>query len=391
MRSHFFFMLWSVSVAATAAFMMPGRRSLPVRLGVPLSTKTGLTMAVEYQYNNKNYLPQSDTMKEYVKDLRTVDMLTAQEEILLTRQIKRGMEIEKALVTLEKTLGRKPTEEEWVNFVGLKSIDDIRKNLKRASKSKSAIINANLRLVVSTAKAYQYRGVSFQDLVQEGTCGLHKATEKFDPRKGFRFSTYATWWIKQGIMRAVTDQSRVVRLPVHVHDALFHIRRAKANFWTEHLREPTLAELAEATGLTPQKIVFYDTVKDKVSSIDKTVGIGTKTNSLEKSQIAISDMCKDSRNKPEETAQVESLRQDISRLINTLSPREQDVVRMRYGLDDGEIRTLEEIGSIFSVTRERVRQIEARALHKLRQPYRNHRLKGQLDSVDALFHEKAHI
>uniref|UniRef100_A0A6V1X7N2 RNA polymerase sigma-70 domain-containing protein n=2 Tax=Heterosigma akashiwo TaxID=2829 RepID=A0A6V1X7N2_HETAK len=391
MRSHFFFMLWSVSVAATAAFMMPGRRSLPVRLGVPLSTKTGLTMAVEYQYNNKNYLPQSDTMKEYVKDLRTVDMLTAQEEILLTRQIKRGMEIEKALVTLEKTLGRKPTEEEWVNFVGLKSIDDIRKNLKRASKSKSAIINANLRLVVSTAKAYQYRGVSFQDLVQEGTCGLHKATEKFDPRKGFRFSTYATWWIKQGIMRAVTDQSRVVRLPVHVHDALFHIRRAKANFWTEHLREPTLAELAEATGLTPQKIVFYDTVKDKVSSIDKTVGIGTKTNSMEKSQIAISDMCKDSRNKPEETAQVESLRQDISRLINTLSPREQDVVRMRYGLDDGEIRTLEEIGSIFSVTRERVRQIEARALHKLRQPYRNHRLKGQLDSVDALFHEKAHI
>jgi len=371
--------------------MMPGRRSLPVRLGVPLSTKTGLTMAVEYQYNNKNYLPQSDTMKEYVKDLRTVDMLTAQEEILLTRQIKRGMEIEKALVTLEKTLGRKPTEEEWVNFVGLKSIDDIRKNLKRASKSKSAIINANLRLVVSTAKAYQYRGVSFQDLVQEGTCGLHKATEKFDPRKGFRFSTYATWWIKQGIMRAVTDQSRVVRLPVHVHDALFHIRRAKANFWTEHLREPTLAELAEATGLTPQKIVFYDTVKDKVSSIDKTVGIGTKTNSMEKSQIAISDMCKDSRNKPEETAQVESLRQDISRLINTLSPREQDVVRMRYGLDDGEIRTLEEIGSIFSVTRERVRQIEARALHKLRQPYRNHRLKGQLDSVDALFHEKAHI
>lgn len=391
MRSHFFFMLWSVSVAATAAFMMPGRRSLPVRLGVPLSTKTGLTMAVEYQYNNKNYLPQSDTMKEYVKDLRTVDMLTAQEEILLTRQIKRGMEIEKALVTLEKTLGRKPTEEEWVNFVGLKSIDDIRKNLKRASKSKSAIINANLRLVVSTAKAYQYRGVSFQDLVQEGTCGLHKATEKFDPRKGFRFSTYATWWIKQGIMRAVTDQSRVVRLPVHVHDALFHIRRAKANFWTEHLREPTLAELAEATGLTPQKIVFYDTVKDKVSSIDKTVGIGTKTNSMEKSQVALSDMCKDSRNKPEETAQVESLRQDISRLINTLSPREQDVVRMRYGLDDGEIRTLEEIGSIFSVTRERVRQIEARALHKLRQPYRNHRLKGQLDSVDALFHEKAHI
>lgn len=391
MRSHFFFMLWSVSVAATAAFMMPGRRSLPVRLGVPLSTKTGLTMAVEYQYNNKNYLPQSDTMKEYVKDLRTVDMLTAQEEILLTRQIKRGMEIEKALVTLEKTLGRKPTEEEWVNFVGLKSIDDIRKNLKRASKSKSAIINANLRLVVSTAKAYQYRGVSFQDLVQEGTCGLHKATEKFDPRKGFRFSTYATWWIKQGIMRAVTDQSRVVRLPVHVHDALFHIRRAKANFWTEHTREPTLTELAEATGLTPQKIVFYDTVKDKVSSIDKTVGIGTKTNSMEKSQVALSDMCKDSRNKPEETAQVESLRQDISRLINTLSPREQDVVRMRYGLDDGEIRTLEEIGSIFSVTRERVRQIEARALHKLRQPYRNHRLKGQLDSVDALFHEKAHI
>lgn len=259
------------------------------------------------------------------------------------------------------------------------TIQELKKQIRRSLRAKTALTESNIRLVISIAKRYQRRGLSFQDLSQEGILGLTRACEKFDPEKGFRFSTYATWWIKQSIMRAIADQGRTIRLPVHIHDQLNSLSKNERQIKAELGRDATMKELTARTGLTAEKIEFLKRVSQNSISMEHEL-----TSSKSKGSSAglgggdglkLGDIMSDPDQKPVDQASYQMLKDDISRLICTLNSREQAVIRMRFGLDDGKAKTLEEIGRRFSVTRERIRQIEARALHKLRQPYRNHNVK----------------
>jgi RNA polymerase sigma factor (sigma-70 family) len=263
------------------------------------------------------------------------------------------------------------------------AVTELKKQIRRSLRAKAALTESNIRLVISIAKRYQKRGLSFQDLSQEGILGLTRACEKFDPERGFRFSTYATWWIKQSIMRAIADQGRTIRLPVHIHDQLNVLRRAERELSAELGREPTTEELSHRINVPTAKILFLHRVSQNAVSMEqeitssKTKGSGAGTGGSQGSADALTlgDMLGDPDQKPVDLASYQMLKDDLSRLICTLNSREQAVIRMRFGLDDGKSKTLEEIGKRFSVTRERIRQIEARALHKLRQPYRNHSVK----------------
>jgi RNA polymerase sigma factor (sigma-70 family) len=261
------------------------------------------------------------------------------------------------------------------------TVPELKKQIRRSLRAKSALTESNVRLVISIAKRYQRRGLSFQDLAQEGILGLTRACEKFDPERGFRFSTYATWWIKQSIMRAIADQGRTIRLPVHIHDQLNALRKSEREIKTELGRDPTMVELAKRTGLTGEKIEFLNRVSQNAISMEtelkssKSKGSSAGLGGASGSSLTLGDLLGDPDQQPVDQAAYQMLKDDISRLICTLNSREQAVIRMRFGLDDGKAKTLEEIGRRFSVTRERIRQIEARALHKLRQPYRNHSIK----------------
>lgn len=274
---------------------------------------------------------------------------------------------------------RPPTYAEWAASIQTDmSVQELKKQIRRSLRAKTALTESNIRLVISIAKRYQKRGLSFQDLAQEGILGLTRACEKFDPEKGFRFSTYATWWIKQSIMRAIADQGRTIRLPVHIHDQLHSLRKSEREMKTELGRDASIEELCAKTGLTSTKVEFLRRVsqqsismeQEMTSSKSKGSSAGTGGDSLK-----LGDILGDPDQKPVDQASYQMLKDDLSRLICTLNSREQAVIRMRFGLDDGKPKTLEEIGNRFSVTRERIRQIEARALHKLRQPYRNHSVK----------------
>lgn len=274
---------------------------------------------------------------------------------------------------LTTQLSRRPTSEEWAAAVGLEPAE-LRRRITRGHHSKKAMISSNLRLVISVAKRYQNRGIAMHDLIQEGSMGLVRAVEKFDPEKGFKFSTYSTWWIKQSLLRSIADQSRTIRLPVHIHDLLNSIKKNQNELKAELGREASEHEVANAVGITPDKYRFIQDSSRSVVAMESTV-TSKKSSSGATREILVGDFIRDSAPRPEDVTEGMLLKGDIENLVGTLSPREQDVIRMRFGLDAGKPKTLEEIGGVFSVTRERVRQIEARALHKLRQPYRNHKLR----------------
>jgi RNA polymerase sigma factor (sigma-70 family) len=274
---------------------------------------------------------------------------------------------------------RPPTYAEWAASIRPDmTVAELKKQIRRSLRAKAALTESNIRLVVSIAKRYQKRGLAFQDLTQEGIMGLTKACEKFDPERGFRFSTYATWWIKQSIMRAIADQGRTIRLPVHIHDQLASLRKARRELKADLGRDPNDDELAIRTGLEKERITFLNRVSQEAVSTETSLTSSKLKGSAAGDGgdgITLGDMMKDPDQKPLDQASYQMFKDDVSRLICTLNSREQAVVRMRYGLDDGRPKTLEEIGLRFKVTRERIRQIEARALHKLRQPYRNHSVK----------------
>jgi RNA polymerase sigma factor (sigma-70 family) len=258
------------------------------------------------------------------------------------------------------------------------TVAELKKQIRRSLRAKAALTESNIRLVVSIAKRYQRRGLAFQDLTQEGIMGLTKACEKFDPERGFRFSTYATWWIKQSIMRAIADQGRTIRLPVHIHDQVASLRKAQRELKAELGKDPTDKELAARTGFEKERIEFLNRVSQEAVSTETSLTSSKMKGSAAgdgADGLTLGDTMRDPDQKPLDQASYQMFKDDVSRLICTLNSREQAVIRMRYGLDDGRPKTLEEIGLRFKVTRERIRQIEARALHKLRQPYRNHSVK----------------
>mmetsp|Transcript_11473 Transcript_11473/g.23653 ORF Transcript_11473/g.23653 Transcript_11473/m.23653 type:complete len:487 (-) Transcript_11473:3516-4976(-) len=312
----------------------------------------------------KGVLKADDSVRWYLQLIGRVRLLRPEEEIQLAREISQLLHWEHVKISLREKLQREPTSSEWIAACKVSDVKKFRSILHNARRAKERMVAANLRLVVSIAKRYVNRGMSLQDLIQEGSLGLIRAAEKFDSEKGFKFSTYATWWVKQAVTRAIADHSRTIRLPVHLYDTISAIRKTTRTLNIEIGRSPTEEEIAEKMDMSVEKL------RSVLQSAQPTLSLERPLkNDDDASQL--SDFIEADQESPEEHVEKSMLRDDLENVINSLSPRERDVVRMRYGLDDGRIKTLEEIGQIFSVTRERVRQIEAKAIRKLRQPYRS--------------------
>ncbi len=299
-----------------------------------------------------------DTVRMYLKEIGRVDLLTVEDERRLAQAIDDGL---RAAAMLD-------------GGDGLDSADQRRlmRVVHRGQRAKSELIQANLRLVVSIAKRYSGRGMQFLDLIQEGNLGLMRAVDKFDHTKGFKFSTYATWWIRQAITRSIADQARTIRIPVHMVENMNRVLRTQRQMHQELQRDPTLEELAERCGMTTDKVREILRISQDPLSLDSPVGEEDDSN--------LGDFIKDdSADAPVDTAIREMLLAAVDEALDELSEREQEIVRKRFGLDGGQARTLEDVGREMGVTRERIRQIEAKTLAKLRHPLRSQRLKGFLE------------
>lgn len=307
-----------------------------------------------------------DSIRLYLQEIGRIRLLRADEEIELARKIADLLELERVHFKLEEQLQREPSDREWAEAVS-QPLPQFRHRLHVGRRAKDKMVQSNLRLVVSIAKKYMNRGLSFQDLIQEGSLGLIRAAEKFDHEKGYKFSTYATWWIRQAITRAIADQSRTIRLPVHLYETISRIKKTTKLLSQEMGRKPTEEEIATRMEMTIEKLRFI------AKSAQLPISLETPIGKEEDSRLG--DFIESDGETPEDQVSKNLLREDLEGVLATLSPREKDVLRLRYGLDDGRMKTLEEIGQIFNVTRERIRQIEAKALRKLRHPNRNSVLK----------------
>ncbi|MCG6134115.1 MULTISPECIES: RNA polymerase sigma factor RpoD [Nostocaceae] len=316
------------------------------------------------QSKKKHYT--EDSIRLYLQEIGRIRLLRADEEIELARKIADLLELERVRERLSEQLERDPRDSEWAEAVQL-PLPAFRYRLHIGRRAKDKMVQSNLRLVVSIAKKYMNRGLSFQDLIQEGSLGLIRAAEKFDHEKGYKFSTYATWWIRQAITRAIADQSRTIRLPVHLYETISRIKKTTKLLSQEMGRKPTEEEIATRMEMTIEKLRFI------AKSAQLPISLETPIGKEEDSRLG--DFIESDGETPEDQVSKNLLREDLEKVLDSLSPRERDVLRLRYGLDDGRMKTLEEIGQIFNVTRERIRQIEAKALRKLRHPNRNSVLK----------------
>ena len=272
----------------------------------------------------------NDPVRMYLKEIGRINLLTSEEEYEYAMQVEEGNE-----------------------------------------DAKRILAESNLRLVVSIAKRYVGRGMAFLDLIQEGNIGLMKAVDKFNPSKGYKFSTYATWWIRQAITRAIADQARTIRVPVHMVETINKLARVQRNLTQELNREPTDKELSEKLGISEEKVREVMKISQEPVSLETPIG--------EEDDSHLGDFVPDERTmSPEEYATAELLKEELESVLDTLTEREEKVLKLRFGLEDGQCRTLEEVGQIFGVTRERIRQIEAKALRKMRHPSRSKKLKDFL-------------
>ncbi|MEK9580951.1 MAG: RNA polymerase sigma factor RpoD [Acidimicrobiaceae bacterium] len=305
-----------------------------------------------------------DPVRMYLKEIGRVPLLDARQEVRVAARIKRGIEASEHLTVLEES-----GEIDRLDLADLARYKRLGRDGDRAS---DELIRANLRLVVSIAKRYVGRGMVLLDLVQEGNLGLMRAVEKFDHTKGFKFSTYATWWIRQAITRAIADQARTIRIPVHMVEAMNRVKRVQRQMHQELKREPTVEELAAEVDESVEKIREILRIGLDPLSLDSPVGDEDESN--------LGDFIKDENAAaPIDVAARHLLASAVGDVLVELSDREQEVVRLRFGLEDGRPRTLEEVGRQFGVTRERIRQIEAKTLAKLRHPHRSDRLRDYLE------------
>ncbi len=322
------------------------------------------------QAKKKQYT--EDSIRLYLQEIGRIRLLRADEEIELARKIADLLELERVRERLSEQLERSPSDSEWAEAVKSSSLKTFQNRVHIGRRAKEKMVQSNLRLVVSIAKKYMNRGLSFQDLIQEGSLGLIRAAEKFDHEKGYKFSTYATWWIRQAITRAIADQSRTIRLPVHLYETISRIKKTTKLLSQEMGRKPTEEEIATRMEMTIEKLRFI------AKSAQLPISLETPIGKEEDSRLG--DFIESDGETPEDQVSKNLLREDLEKVLDSLSPRERDVLRLRYGLDDGRMKTLEEIGQIFNVTRERIRQIEAKALRKLRHPNRNSVLKEYIRS-----------
>ena len=306
----------------------------------------------------------SDPVRMYLKEIGRVPLLTGPEEVALAKRIEAGTIASEHLADLAAA-----GELDALDAVERKRLE---RRARDGERAKSELTQANLRLVVSIAKRYVGRGMLILDLIQEGNLGLMRAVEKFDYTKGFKFSTYATWWIRQAITRAIADQARTIRIPVHMVESINKVHRVQRQMIQELEREPTIEELADKVDMTPARVREIMRISQDPLSLDSPVGEEDDSN--------LADFIEDQHAEaPAEMAARMMLNDAVEEALQELNDREKAVVRMRFGLDDGQARTLEEVGREFGVTRERIRQIESKTLAKLRHPHRSQKLRDYLD------------
>jgi len=313
-----------------------------------------------------------DSVGSFFKEMARYPLLTAEEEISLAYAVKFLTDCEEKQQQLHRKLERTPNKKELATAMGLENERQLDNRLYKGRVAKRKMIRSNLRLVVSIAKRYLNRGVPFLDLIQEGAIGLNRAAEKFDPNKGYKFSTYAYWWIRQAITRTIANDSRTIRLPIHIVEKLNKLKKAQRELKQEFQRNPTETELAEEMGINQQSLHQLLQLKRQSLSLNHRVGKGEDTELLE--------LLEDTNLLlPEEKMSEAMMHNEIvSVLSDVLSEREKEVIILRYGLSSSKPHTLEEVGQIFDLSRERVRQIQTKAMRKLRRPQVARRLKGWL-------------
>ena len=300
----------------------------------------------------------ADPVKDYLKQIGKVALLNAEQEVELAKRIEAGLFAEEMLAETKKIDKKTRLDLEWIATDG--------------RRAKNHLLEANLRLVVSLAKRYTGRGMLFLDLIQEGNLGLIRAVEKFDYTKGYKFSTYATWWIRQAITRAMADQARTIRIPVHMVEVINKLARVQRQMLQDLGREPTPEELARELDMTPEKVVEVQKYGREPISLHTPLG--------EEGDSEFGDLIEDSEAiVPSDAVSFTLLQEQLESVLETLSDREAGVVRMRFGLTDGQPKTLDEIGKVYGVTRERIRQIESKTMSKLRHPSRSQVLRDYLD------------
>ena len=358
----------------------------------------------------------NDLLRLYLQDIGRVDLLTSEEEVTLSRLVQQRekllvqerdlsnrhaairilLDLEELQLREANQVSHWPTRQEWARAaelpleelnrqlnegyslwaeeVGLEA-KELQRRLREGRRARDRMIQANLRLVVAVAKKYQQRGMELLDLVQEGTLGLERAVEKFDPTRGFRFSTYAYWWIRQGITRAIATQSRTIRLPVHVTEKLNRIKRVQQEIASNEGRIASISDLARELGLSEE------TVRQTLARVPRSVSLDTRVGRDQDTQLG--DLIEDGKATPEQTLAHDELHNDLEHLLDELTSREAAVLRRRFGLEDDTPQTLAQIGEQLKLSRERVRQIETRALLKLRQPQRRSKVRDYIQGLDS--------
>jgi len=317
----------------------------------------------EIDVENFDSLPSSvrvdDPVRMYLKEIGRIQLLSFEQETAYAKIIIDGVQAEER-------------KNDFNVIISDEEMDELDRRIAKAAEAKNKLVEANLRLVVSIAKKYMNRGLQLLDLIQEGNMGLMKAVDKFDYEKGFKFSTYATWWIRQAITRAVADQARTIRIPVHMVETINKLVRIQRQLVQEFSREPTPEEVAEKMGISVEKVQQIQKIAQEPISLEAPVG--------EEEDSSLGDFISDTSSlDPYQYTEKDMLHRELMDALSQLTDREEQVLKMRFGLDDGRAHTLEEVGKKFNVTRERIRQIEAKALRKLKHPSRSKKLRDFLN------------